>query len=514
MNKIAEQIVSIRSAVGGSFTKPDPSHVEAMEKLLWETEHALDYLRNSRALSDETIKHFRLGYHKDYDAISIPITKNGEVVNVKYRYLEPEKHNNTKYISTRGCEVWLYNEQGLSHAKRGGRLLIVEGEFDCMSVWQRGIKNVVSPASGKDSYSTWIELVDPIPEVYIAYDNDKAGKTAGYKLAERIGIDKCKEISYPEDVKDANEFFMKHPTDDFKQLALNAKPYYKYEFSDLSSIFDMMSTEQDETVKIKQVPLVKFGKDWLVMLSGDTNVGKTSFALNMADDLARNKYPVLVLPFERGIEPVGKRYLQVRYNMAEEDFKTMPPSEMKELRDDCAEAPVFFSKPSKENMIATIRRAKRLFGIRAVVIDHLNYFVRRSQNVNTETDNALQDMKDAAMEMGIIFFVIHHIRKMPSSSDDVFGAGKKRKPHYEDLKGASSTYQDPECVIMLYSEKDNELTVDIQKNKGPMGKTVHVFNPSTGKILEQGTDAGMKIDTSRLPHKERVRLAEQVFFNE
>jgi archaellum biogenesis ATPase FlaH len=513
MDKIAEQIVSIRSAVGGSFVKPDPSQVEEMEKLLWKTEHALDYLRNTRALSDETIKHFRLGYHKGYNAISIPITKNGEVVNVKYRYLEPENHN-SRYTSTRGCELWLYNEHGLSYAKKAGRLLIVEGEFDCMSAWQRGIKNVVSPASGKDSYSTWIELVDAIPEVYIAYDNDKAGKTAGYKLAERIGIDKCKEISYPDDVKDANDFFKKYTSDDFKKLALNAKPYYKYEFSDLSSIFDMMSTEQDETIRIKQIPMVRFGKDWLVMLSGDTNVGKTSFALNIADELARNKYPVLVLPFERGIESVGKRYLQVRYNMAEEDFRTIPQSELEELREDCSEAPVFFSKPSKENMIATIRRAKRLFGIRAVIIDHLNYFVRRSQNVNTEIDNALQDMKDAAMELGIIFFVIHHIRKMPSQKDDVFAAGKKRKPHYEDLKGASSTYQDPECVIMLYSENDNELTVDVQKNKGQMGKIVHTFNPNTGKILEHKTEIGFKTDTSSLQYKERVKIAEQVFFNE
>ena len=82
---------------------------------------------------------------------------------------------NLKYTQEKGCEVWIYNEDGISRGQSKGGVLITEGEFDCMSAWQAGFKNVISPASGKDSYGVWIELLDSIPKVYIAYDNDKAG---------------------------------------------------------------------------------------------------------------------------------------------------------------------------------------------------------------------------------------------------------------------------------------------------------------------------------------------------
>ena len=508
MSNIDEQIISIRSAVGASYSKPSKELFEEQIKALSVSDIAMSYLRNERGLSDETIYEFKLGYDLKRNAISIPIFKQGELINIKYRNLKPEEHNNIKYISTRGCENWMFNDKGLSIAKEKGRVLVVEGEFDCMMATQRGLKNVVSPSLGAMSYGVWLELLDVIPEVYIAYDNDKAGIEASKKMADKLGIEKCKEIKYPEGIKDATEYFKKYSTDDFKNLLRSATPFYNYEFVNVSSLLDSLRNEKEQTVSIDYVPNVQFGKDWLAIISGITNVGKTAYCMNLADELSKKDVPVLIFPFERGIESVGKRYLQVHHNMSEADFIEVPSDEWTKMQEDAVSTQVYFSLPKREKLIDTIKRAKRIFNIGAVVIDHLDYMIRRTANKNDEIGKTLQELKELAIEQKVIIFVVHHLNKL-GNTDEAFGSSN-RKPVLEDLKGSSNLYQDPECVIMLYSEHPDTITVDIQKNKGKMSSKKFNFIKDTGKILLDTKD--LKTDTSKLSLGQQQKLAEEIFF--
>src|SRR3990167_786863 len=193
---LEDKIVSIRESLKVSYVKPDSNLVDKYRECLATSNIALDYLHIGRGLSTETIENFKLGYDPVRDAITIPVYKRGELINIRYRHLNPNA--TAKYTQEKGCEVWIYNEDGIEKGQAKGGILITEGEFDCMSAWQAGFKNVASPASGKDSYGVWLELLDTIPKTYIAYDNDKAGKIAALALAERIGTDKSFEITYPE----------------------------------------------------------------------------------------------------------------------------------------------------------------------------------------------------------------------------------------------------------------------------------------------------------------------------
>jgi len=500
MSNINEQIISIRSAVGTSYSKPSPTTVEEQIVGLQESDIALDYLRNERGFSDETIKQFKLGYDKKKNAISIPIYKDGELVNIKYRHLNPDEHSGAKYKSTYGAENWVFNDQALSASKQKGKILIVEGEFDCISAVQRGMKNVISPSLGKESYGVWLELLDNIPEIYIAYDNDKPGKEGAKKLAERIGIEKCKEVEYPSDVKDANEFFKKYTVDDFKKIIKDAKPFYNYDFVNVSSILDSMRVVEEGIIKSELVPSVDIGKDWLMVVSGPSNAGKTSYCMNIASEFADRKIPVLIFPFERGIESVGKRFMMTRYNMAEADFVSIPDADWRNMKDDCVDKPVYFSRPSREQLFDTIKRAKRIFDINVVIIDHLDILTRGATNKNDAAGKMLQDLKEVAMDNNVIIIVVHHIRKLGTADASDPFAGK-RTPTLEDLKGSSNLYQDPECVVMLYVEKENTLTIDIQKNKGKMVKKTFPFRPETGKII-------MNQDSEQ----KKIELAEQALF--
>ena len=468
-------IKSMRDTVGSQYRKPDIGDLEIYAQGLDIIEKSKDFLKIQRNLSDETIYNFKLGFDVINQRISIPETKNGEVVNIAFRFID--NNEKVKYLKEKGCENWIFNEQGIEEAKKKGGILITSNQFDAMSAWQMGVKNVVSVPVGKDGYGVWIELFDNIPKVYICFENTKISKKYSLDLAERIGSDKCYEVILPSDINDINSYFKSNDSEQFRDLIRNAKPYYSYKFKGLSDVIDLIRDKKDNVYKFKCIPYVEFEEDWIAVISGVSNSGKTTHVLNIANELADNKIPVLILPFERGIKTVGKRFLQVRTDKMQYQLEEMNNTELDDLVKDVCDLPIYFSVPMREQIRDTIARAKKIFGTKVVIVDHLDYLVRKStENHNVETSNTLQEFKSLAQEFNILFLIVHHIKKQE-------GTGSvPKKPKMEDLKGSSSTYQDPEAVIMLSSPEKGQLEVDIVKNKGEMGSRIYNFNTQTGKI--------------------------------
>lgn len=481
---ITDKIKSLGDQVGVSYRKPDVRKLEKFQMLLLGNQTAMDYLRVTRNLTEDTIKHFGLGYDSEKNAIAIPVYKRGELVNIKYRFLDPEP-GKPKYINDGGTETWLFNDEGIDEGVKKGGILIVEGEFDCMSTWQAGLKNVVSPASGKDSYGVWIELIDNIPKVYICYDNDKPGREAAMKFADRLGFEKCFEVGYPSDVKDANEYFKKFNSADYRELLKAARPFYKHQFKGLADIIAEMRSDTSDKLTLKYLPDVKLGQDWIVMVSGKTNVGKTSYVMNLAQEIVDKGSPVLVLPFERGPQVVGQRYLQVKYSLGESDVTLLNDEDWDRMQDECATTPLYFAMPSKEETLDVIKQSKRIFNTRVVIVDHLDYMIRNSQHKEQEISATLQNMKRVAEDQKILFIVVTHVRKT-----DTPGAKKSKAPGMDDLKGSSALSQDPECVVMLSIPDAGSMAVDVVKNKGKMSRQVYGFNVETGRLkdLEGGSN--------------------------
>lgn len=476
-----DKIQSLRNTIGGNYSKPKVSDMAMFRNQLSEYSIAMDYLRINRNLSDETIKSFMIGYDYYRNNIAIPESKNGELVNIGYRSLEQDPK--IKYQKERGCENWIFNERALEIAKKKQGILIVSNQFDCMSAWQAGFENVVSVPVGKGSYGEWIELFDTIPKVYIAFENTKQSKKFALDLAERIGTDKSYEVIFPEDIVDCNHFFKQHDSNEFKDLIREARPFYKYKFQGLRDVIDSIKEKTDNVLKIKCIPYIEFEQDWLTILSGTSNIGKTSIGLNIASELSQRGIPNLVLPFERGIRTVGKRFLQVHLNKSQGELDSFADSDWDNIVGELVDLPLYFSVPSRDEIKETVAKAKKLFNIKVIIVDHLDYLVRKSNdNHNVETSNTLQEFKSLAQEHNIIFIIIHHIKKQ----EGVGGAVKK--PKMEDLKGSSSIYQDPEAVIMLSSPEKGQLEVDIVKNKGPMGSRVFEFNQMTGVVGKDITD--------------------------
>lgn len=492
---IGEKIQSLKDMVGTDvrqYIRPDPERLSLMKEELFKNDEnsveALGYLKIERGLSEDTIRHFNLGYDKDRNAIVIPIFKNGELVNLRYRMIAP-KEKQPKYIQEKDCEVWLYNEEGIDIGLKKGAVLVVEGEFDCMSAYQAGRKNVVSPASGKDSYGVWLELLEPIPEVYIAYDNDKAGKDASYKFAERVGVEKCKEVVYPDDVKDANEFFKKYKREDFVDIIKGARPFYTRKYNDLFDVINLLRDDQQEKLTIDILPDVKLTPDHLVSMAGSTNAGKTLYALNITKRLVEKGIPTLVLPYERGVQTVGARFLQILLERTEDEMKHMGSEDWHKTIKKVVDTPVYFSIPKKDELAEVIIKAKRILGVRAVVIDHLDYMIRGGTGTEESAIRAtLHELKGLAIEHQIMMFVVTHTRRIHQAGSD----GKK-KPTLHDIRGSSAIEQDSETVVILDKYSDTEIEVDIQKNKGKMSNKLFVTDFETG-VIGQVSNTALSLD--------------------
>ena len=112
LSKIETIRESLKGTLAGGFVKPDPKKQELLVKNLSESTVAQDYLHIQRGLTKETVAHFKLGYDVEKNAISIPVFKRGELVNIRYRFINKDsKIENFKTAVFRAVEKLKYNRE-------------------------------------------------------------------------------------------------------------------------------------------------------------------------------------------------------------------------------------------------------------------------------------------------------------------------------------------------------------------------------------------------------------------
>lgn len=471
---ISEQVKSIGEQLGGNYRRPDQDKVVTFFENINNDKSITEYLISTKGLTKETIDHFMLGYDSVTKSITIPVFKRGELIDIKYCSMEP----NGKNTGEPKAESWIFNEDGLQKGIAKGSIIVVQNEFDLMSIWQTGSVNVIA-TSGKDSYGTWIEYIDSIPKAFIAYDNNLKGKESSSKLADRLGTDKCFEMIYPEGINGASEFFKKQTKESFFKLAKDARPYYTHQFKGVGDVINSLRMSKPDLLYLKYLPGVRIEKDWLIVVSGITNIGKTSYVLNLAEELADKNIPTLIMPFERGVESVGGRFLQVKMNMNVDELTMQSDSEWERTIEKCIDMPVYFAVPNIKDVVEIIIKSKRIFDTKVVIIDHIDYLIR---NISGNKSDAIGDMlkllKNVAIEHSVVIIAVSHLKKLEGSG----GWKKDKTPGLDDLKGSSSLSQDPECVVILRSEAEGSICVDVQKNKGEMMSVSYEVNNKTGKM--------------------------------
>lgn len=222
---------------------------------LSQTPEALEYIKEKRGFSADTIRTWKLGYSPNSGTqlyqflkkkgfsdeelikaglitrrasgvgdmfrgrIMVPLSDGqGQVVGFTARLLKDDK-NAPKYFNTPQTPIYDKGRQvfGFHHAKDSIRKLdytvMVEGNFDVISSYQAGVTNVVACAGTAMTADHLRALSRLSMNVRLAFDADQAGLKAterAIEIAQQVGVD-LTVITLPGDAKDPDEIIQKDP---------------------------------------------------------------------------------------------------------------------------------------------------------------------------------------------------------------------------------------------------------------------------------------------------------------
>src|SRR5262245_31282734 len=179
---------------------------------------------NGRRIPDETIDLNLLGWNGW--RITIPIFDRDGQIGFFKQAKDPEDNGESpKMIAWPKGHLELYGCENLKD--NPSAIIICEGEFDRLVLEANGFKAVTSTGGARAFRKEWAKEFESIPEVYICFDNDKAGKAGALRVGRLIAHAKIVEL--PDEVGeggDVTDFFVRlgRSREDFLNLLQEAKP--------------------------------------------------------------------------------------------------------------------------------------------------------------------------------------------------------------------------------------------------------------------------------------------------
>lgn len=273
-----------------------------------------------RGISEEVATKFWLGYDSNYtkstggavwQALIIPTGRHSYVA----RNTDPEAGEKDRYRKT-GTATPL-NWKALKRAKKP--IFIVEGELDALSIIEVGGEAIgLGSTANIDRFiNEYVKKQTPAQPLVLALDNDQKGQEATEKLAQKL-----EELNIPfyrldpyNGLKDANTALLADRealtqavahAEHMEEEALEAEreEYYKTSTAShlqdfINGITDSVNTPAQPTGFDKLDDVLDGGLyEGLYILGAITSLGKTTLALQIADQIAESGKDVLIFSLE------------------------------------------------------------------------------------------------------------------------------------------------------------------------------------------------------------------------
>lgn len=203
----------------------------------------------------------------------------------------------------------------------------------------------------------------------------------------------------------------------------------------------------------------------LIIVAGRPSMGKTSFALGIAQHVAiRHRSTVGIFSLEMAKEQLGIRMLcsEARVNaqkirsgrhsgrLGTEDWKQLIHAAGK-----LSEAPIFIDDTSSLTILemrAKARRLKAEHNLSLLIVDYLQLVAGESsggeRNRQQEISDISRSLKGLAKELSIPIIALSQLSRAVESRPE-----KKKRPILADLRESGAIEQDADLVMFIYREE-------------------------------------------------------------
>ncbi len=179
------------------------------------------------------------------------IDLRGNVIGFGGRIMGPSEINGfklPKYLNSPETPVFNKGRNlfSLNYAKKdeSGRIILVEGYMDVISVYQAGITNITATLGTALTPEQAKLLLRYCSEILLCYDSDEAGEKATIRAIEVINMAGGKtRIIRLKGAKDPDEYIKKNGVQAFKRAVAEAIPSTEYRISGVKSQYDTDTAE-------------------------------------------------------------------------------------------------------------------------------------------------------------------------------------------------------------------------------------------------------------------------------
>lgn len=396
------------------------------------------------------------------------------------------------------------------HLFRGNtkKLIITEGEIDCLSVYQVvGDYPVVSIPNGaggaKKAIQQNLEWVERFEEVVFIFDSDDVGKKAAIECAELLSIGKAKIVTLPR--KDPNEMLKAGEIQELYKATWNGVEFHPDGIVSGEELWESINKQVEFGLSYPWQSLTEltYGirTPEFICFGAGTGMGKTEFFKEIeAHLLLEHRQNIGIIHLEETTKDtvlgLMSKYKSVKFHVPNEEIT----DEMKReaFNETIGTNRVYiydsFGTTNLDTIISTIRYMVKGKDCRFVFLDHITALgdnIQSHSEVNQQMRFIVSELAKLTRELNFTLFAISHLRKSDGKPHEEGG-----RVHLDDLYGAKAISQWASFVFGLERNQQAEdlderhtTTLRCLKDRytgQATGETVPIrYNEKTGRLTEE-----------------------------